>query len=784
MLPRKRQRPNPGPPTTAVSREVATPQGVSSTSTLGPPQSVSSALGPPPLLLRSHRSIAALSAGRVEKQLRKATSWYGVWPSKATASTSIARENILAATLRSTRPADLARFDMASSVAPQQRESSSAPDEGENCSNPQSNERDAPTADNNEVVAVEELTPQRRRPSRSLRPATSYSWLGWFSGTAVEEGQRQQDESSAPLAQNPPQQQTVEQRPPPERHTMEKSPAPTTTHSSATEPISPLSWFGLWPAYYHIDSPKCPTTQTAEDATMTEPTPPPSPPNINNNKKTDAVVPKAGSTWAFWSTNREAGEVAVMGEASENHPLPMTAMMVPEKSTWRRRQSNNKRARPPSPTPSDTPAEASTTMTTTTTTTTANLVLPCFSTTYSIKEKPSLLQQLAEWVLPHNPPQPTPHVTRSLEPRRIRKAVAIGVHGLIPAAYLRPMIGQPTGTSLRLASLCGESLRRWADSHGCADCQVQTIALEGEGRIGDRVDNLWRLLLNWMDALRKADCVLIAAHSQGVPVAVMLLQRLVDFGILDSQARIGICAMAGVTLGPFSDFRSGLLPSSAAELWDLADGKSAISLKFQASLGRILDAGARVSLVASLDDQLVPLDSALYAPAHHPYIHRSVFVDGRLLQSDSSPQTRPDFIALLVSLTLKLRNLGLDDHGLLRELARPLAGSLYSGEGHSRLYYDAAVYDVAVAHLVETDDVVPSPQPVRLEAYDAVVDVAGQNNPYLLPWIMRGVLDEAALRKETRDDEADLLGRFDGWRPGTKALRDVKYRLEAIRSKM
>lgn len=46
----------------------------------------------------------------------------------------------------------------------------------------------------------------------------------------------------------------------------------------------------------------------------------------------------------------------------------------------------------------------------------------------------------------------------------------------------------------------------------------------------------------------------------------------------------------------------------------------------------------------------------------------------------------------LVGFALKLRNLGLPDHGLIRELSSPLAGSLYSGEGHSRLYDDEAVY--------------------------------------------------------------------------------------------
>ena len=46
----------------------------------------------------------------------------------------------------------------------------------------------------------------------------------------------------------------------------------------------------------------------------------------------------------------------------------------------------------------------------------------------------------------------------------------------------------------------------------------------------------------------------------------------------------------------------------------------------------------------------------------------------------------------LVGFVLRLRNLGLTDHGLIRELSTPLAGSLYGGEGHSRIYDDDAVY--------------------------------------------------------------------------------------------
>jgi hypothetical protein len=46
----------------------------------------------------------------------------------------------------------------------------------------------------------------------------------------------------------------------------------------------------------------------------------------------------------------------------------------------------------------------------------------------------------------------------------------------------------------------------------------------------------------------------------------------------------------------------------------------------------------------------------------------------------------------LVGFTLKLRNLGVHDHGLIRELSTPLAGSLVGGEGHSRLHDEENIY--------------------------------------------------------------------------------------------
>ena len=57
-------------------------------------------------------------------------------------------------------------------------------------------------------------------------------------------------------------------------------------------------------------------------------------------------------------------------------------------------------------------------------------------------------------------------------------------------------------------------------------------------------------------------------------------------------------------------------------------------------------------------------------------------------------------------------------------------------------------------------------------------------NPYHLPWIMRGLLEEDFVKTELSSETAELLQQFDDWKPVTKALKDVKYRLEAVRSKL
>ena len=162
--------------------------------------------------------------------------------------------------------------------------------------------------------------------------------------------------------------------------------------------------------------------------------------------------------------------------------------------------------------------------------------------------------------------------------------------------------------------------------------------------------------------------------------------------------------------------------------------------------------------------------SSTFGSVSHPHIYRAVFVDGRV--------HAPDFLTHLVGFALKLRNLGISDHGVIRELSSPLAGSLYGGEGHSRIYEDEAGYDLAVQYALETTSLGEvSPQFHRERPRASA-------NPYILPFAVRGVLEEDYVRTELYGEITELIKRFDEWRPSTKALKDVKFRLEGVRSKL
>jgi hypothetical protein len=388
------------------------------------------------------------------------------------------------------------------------------------------------------------------------RPATSSGWLGgWLTKPSLQTSTTMDKEPSSVESKNveQPKQPTLET---PSQDASQDMPATITAATAST------SWFGLWSTAAPSTVTEAPKEQIPvslkdpDQDTVMEDAPPP-------------AKAAAGSSWAFWSTeppkkapetsgtkSEDKGQLAIAGEPSQSNPDPAKITIVkdstPVKENKRTTPKTTKRGRPNSveldeatrkvaqldptsskgtPSQGPTPAKASP----------PNLLMPSVRSTYKLVENPSILQQITRLLL-HGHQEPVKHVSLVKDPPKIKKALAIGIHGLFPAPLLRTIIGQPTGTSIKFANHAAAAIRRWTDKNGSLDCEIEKVALEGEGKIAERVDNLWKLLLNWIDHVRKADFILVACHSQGVPVAVMLVAKLVEFGVV-SNGRIGICAM-------------------------------------------------------------------------------------------------------------------------------------------------------------------------------------------------------------------------------------------------
>ncbi|OBA22459.1 hypothetical protein METBIDRAFT_38897 [Metschnikowia bicuspidata var. bicuspidata NRRL YB-4993] len=405
--------------------------------------------------------------------------------------------------------------------------------------------------------------------------------------------------------------------------------------------------------------------------------------------------------------------------------------------------------------------------------------------------------------------------------RKISKILIIGVHGFFPTRMIRPLIGAPKGTSSKFANEAEKAVIRYLVENDMMgdkdnrDVSIQKIALEKEGKIFDRVEFFLQILTKWEDELNEADFVFIAAHSQGCVVSIILLARLIKMGILKhaSYMRIGVLGMAGVNNGPFYGTDKSLFMKaysaieheSMIELFELTKFDSPQSLAYKDAMQTIVSTNVKICLVGSINDQLVPLYSALASHVYHPNIYRACYID-------SSAKT-PAFIKTLISICCQLQNMGYFDNNVIKEISSILAGPL-TGGGHSKIYNDGKVYDLGVKFMLDTDDLVIPHQADSTEkpgAYDSHVDVPYTNrvfvreynvgkigtNPFILPWCLRGLIFNIQKNwgagesqrtahgkghKTAVEEVSELYALFDEWRPETKPLKDLKFRLSGIRA--
>ncbi|GAA5876403.1 hypothetical protein JCM16303_003519 [Sporobolomyces ruberrimus] len=377
------------------------------------------------------------------------------------------------------------------------------------------------------------------------------------------------------------------------------------------------------------------------------------------------------------------------------------------------------------------------------------------------------------------------------EPSRlsnVKRVVCIGVHGWFPNSRLKSVLGEPTGTSVKFATMMHDAVQAYLESSGVSSFNIQAIALEGQGQVEDRVNKLYSQMSEreeWVQALKKADVVFLATHSQGTVVSTQLLARMLDQNLI-TGTQTHLLAMCGIAQGPFVYLYQSMalvpyfnyLESAAArELFDFQDAESVVSIKFVESLRIVLNAGVKVTVVGSINDQVVPLYSALFSGVSHPAILRAVYIDSDAFQTS-------DFLANLVVFSARLRNAGLSDHDLVYHLSEALSGAL-TGVGHSKIYEEEEVFTLAVRHQFETTSLTEAPTHLDVNAHAPPLSMSFQprdrRNPYLLTWALRGIIEDPHVRQLFPNELKALGEAYETWRPQTKVLKDCKLKLEGIR---
>ncbi|KAF8687597.1 hypothetical protein RHS03_09922, partial [Rhizoctonia solani] len=383
------------------------------------------------------------------------------------------------------------------------------------------------------------------------------------------------------------------------------------------------------------------------------------------------------------------------------------------------------------------------------------------------------------------------------------RAAVIGVHGWFPGPLVRSVFGEPTGTSVKFATMGVEALRQFAEKHDLELESVTPMPLEGEGTIQHRVAKLYDDLLKhpqWLADLHRADVVLVATHSQGSIVSTHLIAKLISdghirtrtnreavnrateqTGVLPPVAPHRVCclAMCGIHMGPLYSLNSSAFAQpylqwfesqAARELFEFQNTESEVSRNYVAALSTALDHGTKFVYIASLNDQVVPIYSGAFVAASHPLILRGLFLDGDAYSSS-------DFLSNLLVLLLRVKNAGLDEHGLIVHLSEATAGSL-SGIGHSTAYEDTGPYTLAVRYMFETSDLAPdNNNKLSVDAFQAR---AGRND-YEIPWLLHSVISDTRISRIFAAELAELRDSFAEWKPTTAVLRDIQRKLAPIR---
>lgn len=485
---------------------------------------------------------------------------------------------------------------------------------------------------------------------------------------------------------------------------------------------------------------------------------------------------------------------------------------------------------------------------------TFNSTIPSISSLLTISIK-DMLGPLIKRIFPDSIPKHGSFLTISNETFQHHKIAIIGIHGWFPGKLLQRVVGVPTGSDRYVQKMITVLKQYYKDKHNIIiqNENILSIPLEGEGKMMERVDSFMKEInQNYCSVSSKApftlsscDEVYVVAHSQGVPVAILLLDRLISNGILSLQRskKVTLLSMAGIWHGPFPELGKSVIvqyieAESSRELFELnetllieevdeliqttmpKDSSSndalhgplpmdekpltspelqrltlkrqqlRLSHRLRSATIRLLKKGIRIVAIGSWMDQVVPIYSATMHGFYHHNILRAVFIQTLHYHEN-------DFLTRLVTFALDLRNSGLSDQGLLIYLSEFTAGSLINDTSHSAIYEDNQVFRLAIEWNLVPFGINCHPlMNMTINAHKRILnDTEHENiykpfsvpikpNHYYLPWIIHSLFTDPDIRSYPyfRNQLEQLHTLYMNWSPTTKALKELKWKLDPLRT--
>lgn len=360
--------------------------------------------------------------------------------------------------------------------------------------------------------------------------------------------------------------------------------------------------------------------------------------------------------------------------------------------------------------------------------------------------------------------------------KQTKKVTVISVHSFLPPKLVKSLVGQSTGNAVTFAKNALAAIERWfANNEGCL-VEIDTIALEGQGTIENRVSKSLKLLENWKQEINSSDFIFVVANSIATPVAVKLVSQMLASPVFDKirGRKFGILSMAGAVNGAYANTDSKIVIRAYTqaeneminEIFELQRGKSALSTDLNECLSHLCSCNVKITMMGSLNDQLIPLYSATSNHIRHPNLFKCMYVDGSC--------DVPPFLMHLMSIALTMINVGYSDQNLVRDLSDRLQGPVSAMGSHGTIFNSRDVYDAGVRFAMETTSLVYH-VPVR---YDWVTPTTAEadKNLYNLPWNVRGLVNDLVKVKHVQNLRMlkEIVDEYTSWEPTTRVWRELR----------